>query len=160
MTHYKVKCPHCKAVLRYTKTASGSPFGTCPKCGQPYVDRECYEPALKPYKKETTASLLASSVFVGSLFSFMPLAFYYICSAARGFSGAKALIVYAVAFCIITGYIFIRMNKSRDEDDARALKEWEASDARLQNKEYALAVKKLGFDVPDKYLTQNTGEKE
>lgn len=160
MTHYKVKCPHCKTVLRYSKTASGSPFGTCPKCGQPYVDRECYEPALKPYKKETTASLLALSVFVGSLFSFGALMFYYICSAARGVSGAEALIVYAVAFCIITGYIFIRMNKSRDEDDARALKEWEASDARLQNKEYALAVKKAGFDVPDKYLPKNTGEKE
>lgn len=159
MTHYTVKCPHCKYLLRATKTASGSPFGTCPRCGQPYIDRDCYEPALKPYKKQTTFQLLWASAWVAFLFGAGVIMVYYILvslSSEMNFNNTIAAGLFASSFCAATIFIFKKFNESRNEDDARALEEWKASDARLQNKEYALSVAKLGFDVPDRYLQKDT----
>lgn len=159
MTHYTVKCPHCKYLLRATKTASGSPFGICPKCGQPYIDRDCYEPALKPYKKQTTFQLLGISAWFSILVSFGVMAVYYVLvsmSTEVDFSNTIAGGLFIASFCVATFFVFKKLNESRGEDDARALEEWKASDARLQNKEYALSVAKLGFDVPDRYLQKDT----
>lgn len=159
MTHYTVKCPHCKYLLRATKTASGSPFGTCPRCEQPYIDRDCYEPALKPYKKQTTFQLLWISAWGAFFFGVGVMMVYYILvslSSEMNFNNAVAAGLFVSAFCAATIFIFKKFNESRNEDDARALEEWKASDARLQNKEYALSVAKLGFDVPDRYLQKDT----
>lgn len=159
MTHYTVKCPHCKYLLRATKTASGSPFGTCPRCGQPYIDRDCYEPALKPYKKQTTFQLLWASALGAFLFGAGVMMVYYILvslSSEMNFNNTIAGGLFVSSFCAATIFIYKKFNESRNEDDARALEEWKASDARLQNKEYALSVAKLGFDVPDRYLQKDT----
>lgn len=159
MTHYKVKCPHCKYILRYTKTESGSPFGICPKCGQPYVDRDCYEPALKPHKKETTFQILLMSAWGAAFVGIGVVMAYFILflmSSEMAFSNTIAGGLFIASFCAAAIFFFKRFNESRDEDDARSLKEWEASDARLKNRDYALAVAKLGFDVPDRYLPKET----
>ena len=129
------------------------------------MDRDCYEPALKPYKKQTTFQLLWISAWGAFFFGVGVMMVYYILvslSSEINFNNTIAAGLFVSSFCAATIFIFKKFNESRNEDDARALEEWKASDARLQNKEYALSVAKLGFDVPDRYLPKDTtlGNKE
>lgn len=154
MTHYTVKCPHCKGILRTTKTDNGSPFRKCPHCGQPYIDNECYEQALKPYKKESKVKTVLKGVIAAAFFAAIPfgIAAAIIVFGDFNISDSIAFVVYLIAFFILSP-IFIHMFlKSYDEDEEARYKAWVASDQRMRDIAYARAVKKLGFKVPEYYL--------
>lgn len=150
------KCPHCgktyetysTCTKKYTKH-SGSPFITCQHCGNVFVDKDIKEPALQPYNTR------GFSWFNCILAFFMPFGAFGILLTCCAF-GIKepSIVVFIIAFAVdaiylgLTVYSFINRQKFIEEDK----KEYEESEKRLSNPEYAQALKNAGFDVPKKYL--------
>lgn len=160
MTYYTSKCPHCGAYIKImsrTKYSHGSPFKICNKCGQTYVDPNCYEEALKPYKKSSKFKYGILS-FIVSIFISGPI--FLVLANISSLSIQNAGIISGVAFLLIFVLILSKMLSNYETTEAEVLKEWQESDRRLKNPDYVKALVKAGFDVPETYKVGIVFEKE
>lgn len=153
--YYNSYCPHCGHTLNrdmgISSKYSGSPIRSCPKCSKIYCDPRYFEPALEPYKRY---SLLRQ--FFGAL----PLAFaitvfvlFLVYSITR--SDHIAWILGAVSLGISWLLFFFYSIKKRRIIEEKRLKEWQESDQRLRDPNYAALLKSARFDVPSRYLPEN-----
>lgn len=158
MQYYTYKCPYCNtAVSRentLTKDSSGCPLRVCPNCGKTYVDTNCKEPALHPYKPFGLTACAVTAI-VGALFAAFGV--LLLIFAIGCFSGWYSIASVHVWISAALGgaygiFSFLFRKKHLDEENAQKLKAWQESDARLQNPEYARTLKSAGFKVPTKYL--------
>lgn len=154
MVTYKKKCPHCKkvydsgsysnalgagsaAVYRY-----GSPFRRCAYCSQNFVDKDYHEIAVEGIREPDTQKVSTGTILIsiaGAMFSLALMNSDY------AFFG---IILLFLSVCSIL-HEFLTYKKRQ----AFLQKEKEASEQRLKNPGYALALKKLGVNVPEKYLS-------
>lgn len=160
MEYITSKCPHCKRVVKHTnsltKYSSGSPLRTCPYCGNPYIDPDCEEPALSPYKPLGLTACIGTAVVSGLFFGVATILIIF----AVGYLGglyniekvhAAISSVLGIIWCILS-FAFKYKGLKTENRERRRL--WEESDVRLQNLEYAEMLKDAGFKVPEKYLRQ------
>ena len=113
------------------------PFKTCPSCKKTYINRECREPALLPYKRPSFAkeyfviillSLGLGGVVAGSVGGPTD-------NTVLGFAvGGVVFIAAAVLGCIKEA----KVNKDPEKEKSRFY--WEQSKARLENPEYVKAL--------------------
>ena len=145
------KCPHCGFVYSGREKSDtfhfGSPFLTCPKCGESFVDKAYHELALEKGKNAGKphfgGATISSSVF-GLVIMFFGL-----------FSKVRTGIIAG----IVVGAISILVIVCEAIDYKKQLnfikEESERSAERLSNLEYAQKLKDSGFDVPESYLQTN-----
>ena len=154
MTYVTTKCPHCGEYIKVfsnQKTSHGCPFKTCSNCGNIYVDKNCYEQALYPYKKSSKSSYTASALFVAFAIAIMPfVAIAYFSDLNFTLAGAISGVIFLLSFI----YFYRSGHSNYEANEARILKEWQESDKRLKNPEYADALVKAGFNVPETYLNR------
>lgn len=141
MTVQKKKCPHCG----YTQTSSyyhksskysyGSPVTRCPKCGEIVVDRDIIEIAVDGVRKPDLMPVSPAGIFYGIFGLVM-------------FIASKGSF-----FFLLIGLFFPAIELSSYEKRKEMIKKETAeSEARLNNPVYAALLKKLGYNVPQKYL--------
>lgn len=156
--YYTYRCPHCHAVVgrenSWTKGSEGCPLRTCPNCGKTYIDTNCEEPALRPYKPFGLVACAVTAI-VGACAA--ALALMLLIFAVGYFSGWYGIAFVHVWVSAALGgaygvFSFLFRKKYLDEENAQKWKAWQESDARLQNPEYARILKNTGFRVPAKYL--------
>lgn len=147
-----VKCPHCGHILKASKfvSSTGCPLKTCPACNGNYIDSHCYEPALKPYKPSSLIGDIGSSMFMAAIFSF---AAFIIAAFATDLNYVKTIKITAIAWVALFVIFMLLIIRNRGGSEARRKAEWEESDKRLQNPQYAILLSSHGFDVPKKYLS-------
>ena len=153
MTYYTTKCPHCGSfikVMSRQKYSKGVPFKKCENCGKIYTDPNCYEPALKPYKKATRASYVVSALFVSIAAAFLLFIFLINSSMQHKTVG----IVVGVVFLVVLLFSNKTMQSNYDAVEENNLREWQASEERLKNPAYAIALQEAGFIVPQEFLPQ------
>ena len=67
LSFYTFYCPHCKHRLGYRDSfhlkRRGCSFLQCSKCGKISIDAFTSEPALKPFRRNTTAQMALLSFF-------------------------------------------------------------------------------------------------
>lgn len=158
-TYTHKRCPHCGKLYEtystHTKNFSnhsGSPFLTCKFCGKTFVDKDIKEPALKPYSDS------GFSIFNCIFAFFWPFGVAGIiltgCTISPETSsvgvGIAALIVDAI-YLLLTGHSI----KNRKQLQKENKQEYEQSLERLKKPQYAMALKKAGFKVPEQFLKEN-----
>lgn len=150
-TYQTKKCPHCGKVYernsyagrpsKDNRTKYGSPLIVCSSCRKGFLDDEYREIAIDGPREVDTKRISPAGIVYGLLGVIIGLV---------GFSGGSV-----VAGCIflIMGLYFPLSELSSYEKRQEALKkEALASEMRLQNPTYAATLKRLGYDVPEKYL--------
>lgn len=155
------KCPHCGYIYErystYTKKMynhSGCPIKTCIRCGKAFIDYDMKEPALKPAPKMLSVIDCLFTMFspygiVAILFAIPltydtpPSPFYYL-----------LIIVPAAIWIGSVIYIF----RNRSNFNAKILYEYIESEKRLENYEYAVFLKDIGYKVPEKYLAKSRSQ--
>lgn len=159
MTYYTTRCPHCGGTIQFmtkSKDSYGIPFKKCGKCGEPYIDPNCIEPATEMYEYKAKASYLVQSMLFGffaAIFAFFGVDALFDFGNVIA-AGAAA----AVVFIAVTVIMYRTATSDYDEQEAKWHKMWEESDKRLQNPEYAAALKKAGFLVPLRYFEDSDEE--
>lgn len=159
MEYITNRCPHCKKVVSrvnsLTRYSSGNPFRVCPHCGGTYVDTDCTEPALTKYKE-----LGMTACIVVALFNWLFIAFGAMLVIAIGYFGSfyefDVLHLYlSVGIGAVAAiWLFKSKRAGLKEENKERYRLWQESDARLRNYEYACALKKAGFKVPQEYLVK------
>lgn len=157
MEYVTKKCPNCGHAYTVlhpgSNTSYDSPVVRCEKCGQYFVDKDRIELALTD---ETSASVPRHS---GSTYlQLFVLTFAEIALIYLQFDGTLGeywwlLIVISVLYLGVW-FLFISERTSYPERVAEFEKERLRSEARLSNPEYAALLKKLSYDVPEKYLSK------
>lgn len=155
-THTYKKCPQCGKIYEsystYTKhyqNHSGSPFLTCKSCGGTFVDKEIKEPALKPYTGEGLELWRCFFVFL------MPWGLAGILAIICATNSEEYTLIATILSIVFMGIyialtIYTIVNRAKFIAEDR--EEYIESEKRLQNPQYAKALKDAGFDVPSKYL--------
>ena len=147
--HYYVKCPHCNKTIEsgsIRSTRYGSPFRPCRNCGHISFDKGYKEAGLmtrKEFKK------IAAEPW--GIISFLFLALYLLFAGAKRetfgewiTSGGWVILLFAAIGCIpILTYVLYNPEK-----DQKLQEEIKASNKRLQNPRYVLALYRAGFDIP------------
>lgn len=147
-------CPFCKKVYEQRAYASwgrepkdedrwlfGSPMRVCPHCGKLFIDRDMQELAITGPRKQDTAVIGPGSLrlaLMGAVLGGLMLAGGLKTFAFIAFGVAGATLVADAALC--------------PTRRGKLAKERQASEARLGNPDYARALKRAGYDIPDKYL--------
>ena len=143
--YYSIKCPHCNYTVEQGKDRStkyGSPFKTCPRCKNIYVDNNFIEPALldnSDFKKFSWGSIPLILIGAGALY-FVVTEFNIV-----------ALIV--AIFSLIVGVVSLvsslKYNPEKDGSLQIAIKE---SQKRLSDPHYVIALWKAGGHITRELL--------
>ena len=144
MTYVIIRCPHCNSIIRQTTSGEyswGSPLKVCPRCNEIYIDNYYHEVAIEGF---SSTDQIRSSWWM--LLVPIILSVLY---ARVSFNGI--LIAIGLAILMILGVSYQRI-KNKEEMKV----EMKHSLERLSDYNYALALKKAGYDVPDKYLANLT----
>lgn len=155
-THTRKKCPHCgktyETYSTYTKhlqNHSGIPFITCSNCGGHFVDTDIKEPALE---SEAAKQITITNCFFAMFIPFGALGILLTIAACNTNPPSIGLWIVAAILDLIYLSSVIYFLVKRDDLNVAAAIEYEQSYKRLQNPEYARALKNAGFDVPFWFL--------
>lgn len=150
---YCPKCNHCDGRFGGNDYRYGSPLRTCPKCKTQFINSYYHEieiEGISPIALNAKRTLIGLAVGIlffviaagihlyeityKDYYHTMPIYMMIICA---------IVIVYAIIDFILikTGFKNKRTEKKREE-----------SIQRLKNTQYALQLKALGYNVPEKYL--------
>ena len=147
-------CPFCNKVYEQRSYISwgksprdedrwlfGAPLLLCPHCNRLFIDKDRQELAITGPRKQDTAVIGPASMRLGIL------------GAALGAillipgQTALALIAFGVAAATLIADAALYPTRRRKLENERR-----ASEKRLSDPEYARALKRAGYDVPEKYL--------
>ena len=149
------KCPHCNAAIEGTFKnvyIYGSPIRTCKKCKKQYLNRHFHEIAIDGIRPEDLSTKNNGKMILGTLISsiFFGTATVFTYSSGRMFALSLILALASVFFFfgMILDTIKVKTGKKAKEFE----KKGQESRQRLQNKEYALTLARLGYPVPGEYL--------
>lgn len=149
LSFYTFYCPHCKHKLAYRDSAflkrHGRSLLQCTKCGKTSFDPFTTEPAIKPFRRNTTAQLAVLSFFLA-----LPCAVIAVGILALALAPSVSfLIVLTSIFLVFWLSFFLYQKKNRNRI---RLEKWNASDQRLRDPSYAMELANFGFKVPPQYL--------
>ena len=140
MTYIIIKCPHCGTFIRQTTKGQynwGSPLKMCYKCNTAYIDSCYHEVAIEGFSNTDT---IRSDWWL----MLLPIMITFMSSFA-----------YPILFLLVVGMIvamIFGVVRTRKKNEREMKAEMARSIERLSNYDYALLLKKAGYDVPDKYL--------
>ena len=157
-THFCLYCPHCEELMKSTTAPAsyGNPIKTCPKCGKPYIDPNCTEPALKKYKPLSFRNHLLTSFSGAATLSF----FVALLSSIAIKDTSIQWLIFGISTVILSFVIFLHLIRSQKEIEKERLKMWQESDQRLRNPKHATALKLYGYSVPAQYLPSRYWEQK
>ena len=153
------KCPHCNrniSIQQGNVNAYGPTITICTNCGKYIIDKDNLEAALDiDSAYDTVKPIYFSTVYssIGCiLFGFAPIILFN-----SGITTWKIILLIAT---IILGiflaiYFIYDEYKSFDKRLDEMQEEINNSKKRLSNYEYALALKQLGYSVPEEFLNKN-----
>lgn len=151
-TYYNSYCPHCEHTLNrnmgIATKYSGCPIKSCPQCGKTYCDPRYFEPALEPYKQHSIPRLFFGSLPLAFTVAVLVLAATYLITRSDDLTWTITAIGFVLSWLII----FLCSVKNRDSIEEKRLKEWQESEQRLCDPQYAALLKSARFDVPARYL--------
>lgn len=149
-------CPFCKKVYEqrgyFTKGREptdeerwlfGSPMRLCPHCGKLFVDKDMQELAITPPRRQDTAAVSQASLRLVILG--VALGAILFVAGLRTF----ALIALGVAMATLIADLALYPTRMKKLENERR-----ASEKRLENPDYAAALKRAGYDIPERYLTK------
>lgn len=151
-----INCPFCKKAVeqRAYMTSGregadsdrwqfGSPLRLCPHCGKLFIDRDRQELALTGPRKQDTAMVGAASLRLAAM--------GVILGAVLLIGGLRplGLIALGVAAATLIADAALYPTRRRKLDAERA-----ASEKRLSDPDYARALKRAGYDIPESYLKE------
>lgn len=153
-------CPHCGKVCEQRAYMArgregtdedrwlfGTPLKLCPNCRELYIDRDMQEMAITPPRKRDTALVGASTLKIAGLGAILGTAMHL------GKLHTLGWITWGVALATLAADLALyptRMGKLKREK--------QASEQRLSDPKYALALKRAGYDVPERYLQEGQEE--
>ncbi len=149
-------CPFCKKVYEQRSYAVwgrqptdkdkwlfGTPFVLCPHCGKLFVDKDRQELAITGPRKQDTAVIGPASVRIALMGAILG----GVLLLAR--QTVLALIAFGVAAATLIADAALFPTRRRKLENERA-----ASEKRLADPEYARALVRAGYDIPEKYLNE------
>lgn len=155
MTFQTKRCPHCRKVYESNSYAGypskanrikyGCPIKVCNSCQKVFVDKEYREIAVEGIQ-EVDKARVSPATIVYSLFG---------CFLGIGVFVSVNQIAGLVILGLSAWLFFDEWNgyEGRQERLVTLRKE---SEERLNNPVYAALLKKMGYDVPEKYLSQKS----
>lgn len=119
----------------------GAPLVLCPHCGKLFIDKDRQELALTGPRRQDTAVVGPASLRLGLLGAVL--------GAVLLIPGqtALALIAFGVAAATLIADVALYPTRRKKLENER-----KASEKRLSDPDYAMALKRAGYDVPEKYL--------
>lgn len=150
--YYNSYCPHCDHVLNrdmgISSKYSGSPIKTCSNCGKTYCDPRYFEPALLPYERRSIFSLIFRAVPLSFVIAVLSLGVVHLIPRLTNLLWPVTVAVFCASWLLLS----IRAISKRSTLEEKRLKEWQESDQRLSDPNYAALLKSAHFDVPARYL--------
>ena len=140
------KCPYCEKIYEiYEYQGSpparyGSPIITCSACHHTFKDLEYRELAFQKPDISDTLPVRISSIVWFAFFAYVGISMFY---------DDTGLSIVLLIFSIIPPFRDLATYEQRKEGLRNEKKE---SEKRLQDPQYALILKALGYPVPDRYL--------
>lgn len=150
--YYTFYCPYCQRKIdeRFSHSLhrSGDPRMTCPKCGKTCADPYCQEAAFSPFLASPSSPWGFAVLLLGLLLCIaVTLLLCYLFGARFTVNLWVALAILG-ACLLVFGVLVIQCRKS----DHKEFQQWQDSDQRLKNPEYACMLYRLGYPVPFYYL--------
>lgn len=160
-TYITKKCPHCGAIYSHdsypgipskdNRTKYGSPIRKCQSCGTLFKDddyREIAVDGIRPVDKSVISPYSILSLMVGTI--------VMIASIHYGYSWVWYILLLLFIFCFspLSDVLTYRKRKSFIEQETIE------SEKRLCDPTYAETLKKLGYNVPEKYLPPSSDSQE
>ena len=155
-------CPFCGKVVEQRAYATwgreardedrwlfGTPMLVCPHCGKLYVDRDRQELAITGPRKQDTLVIGPASLRLAALGAVL--------GAVLLIAGQTtfALIAFAVALATLVADAALYPTRRKKLENERV-----ASEKRLSDPNYARALARAGYDVPERYLKNQIQEEE
>ncbi|MBQ3424986.1 MAG: hypothetical protein IJH38_07305 [Clostridia bacterium] len=147
-------CPFCGKVVEQRAYASwgrtpreedkwqyGSPLRLCPHCGKLFIDRDRQELAITPLRAQDKAVVGPASLrlaLMGVVLGALLL---------LGRLNVFAYIAFGVALATLIADAALYPTRQK-----KLKAERQASEKRLRDADYARALKKAGYDIPEGYL--------
>lgn len=147
---YVLHCPHCDALIESTNhpVSYGNPIKICPKCRRQYIDPNCTEPALRPYKPLSVTHRLKASLSGGFAFAgFVAILVYFITKDNR-----LGLTIWGIGTPLCWLFSFLLSLHTQKKREKGRYQRWQESNQRLRNPKYAYSLKYYGYHVPAQYL--------
>ncbi|GEM_PF-3300449 len=165
MTYTIKRCPHCgKEYSRYSSVTKnernfyGSPFKECVFCSKIFVDKDMKELALKDFSLwgVKVINCILIPLWPYGMCSILPFIFYF----SDDFD--HSIIALLIGLGLLGLYLFnvIRYLLHREEAVLLLKEEYRLSEMRLQNHDYAMALQKIGYKVPERFLSTNRVNEE
>ena len=163
-THTYKKCPYCgKTYETYTpmtkhyQSHMGSPFVKCRFCGKEFVDKDIKEPALVPYSEDGFG--VGNCFFAGIMpFGCMGIMFTFLAIYSKEVHILSCVLA-AIGYIGYLSCVIFRLKNQKKILEAWR-NEYSLSEERLKNYSYALALRRIGFDVPDRFLHKGSNDRE
>ena len=159
----EIHCPNCNRTVGAFVVGDyryGNPLKICPKCKTEYINPAVHEievDGISPDAFDMKKLLLG--MIMGVVFFFIGAVILYLEVTRKGYyhtSNIAIMVISAIAFFYALGNIFFIKTGIKAKWTERKRQE---SVERMSNPEYALRLKKHGYDVPEKYLPQEYTEK-
>lgn len=149
------KCPHCKKSISVLQPKGealyGSPFRRCHHCGGGYIDKSYTEIAVSGIREADKAKV--SPLYVlGIIICVGFIVFFLFTNNGRVPSDITFIFWAIVVFLVILIVLAFFDIKDYPKEKAYFEAEKAASEKRLSDIDYAIALKTIGYDVPEKYL--------
>lgn len=155
-------CPFCKKVYEQRayvtrgkepseqdKWQFGTPLRLCPHCGKLFIDKDRQELAITGPRKQDLAVVNASSLrlaLMGCILGGLLLI---------GKLTVFACIAFGVAASTLIADLALYPTRKKKLENERL-----ASEKRLSDPEYARALQRAGYDIPERYLRNDAERKE
>ena len=158
------RCPHCGKMYdsysnhtKYWRKRVGSPLRTCSSCGKPFLDNDMEELALQPYNERGYGIF---HCFFAFFWPFGAAAAMFTWLAIDLGQEKPWVIIVAIILHLAYWALTISVIKNRKKFIEEHKRDYEASEKRLQDQEYALLLRKAGYYVPERFLPNIQTEKQ
>lgn len=147
-------CPFCKKVYEQRAYATwgraptdqdkwlfGTPLRLCPHCGKLFIDKDMQELAITGPRKQDLALVGQASIrlaLMGAILGALLLI---------GKLSVFAYIAFGVALATLLADLCLYPTRKKKLENERL-----ASEKRLSDPKYAQALKRAGYDIPERYL--------
>ena len=152
MTYYTKSCPYCGyryEIYEPKHISYGSPIQTCHHCGKSFIDKDFREIGVEGIRKIDKIPITPSSLIIIIIF-----VIFGIIATSLGIDEndsdeiKNGLFLFAIGVIILIVEIikYYKRKKFFAEEEI-------ASQKRLSDPEYAIALMQLGYNVPNEYYT-------
>ena len=155
----EIHCPQCGKLVGTFVVGDyryGNPLRVCPKCKTEYINPVFHEIEVDGISPDAfDMKRLLIGLLVGVVFFAISAAIHYFEVTTQDYyhtSFIAIMVISAIAVFFSIGNIILIKTGLKAKRTEQKRKE---SAERLSNAEYALKLKKLGYNVPEKYLPEN-----